>query len=146
MDAEPPEVTVMAVVAMARVTDERVGRVLEMAADLPTLSMNEEPDDDVWELVGPGDETRTLRHRPRLQCSSFDALLAATAMNLGIALLPEHLCTPAFASGEIVRVLPEWHTGYGTIHAVFTTRKVMLPAVRAWIDFLVEQVPAKLAA
>lgn len=113
--------------------------------ELPTLSMNEEADEDVWEVVGPDGDSRTLRHRPRLRCSNFDALLGATSSNLGIALMPEHVCAPYFARNELVRVLPEWHTRYGTIHAVFTTRKGMLPAVRAMIDFLVEALPAHLA-
>src|SRR5690606_8118170 len=112
--------------------------------ELPTLSMNEEADEDVWAVVGPGGDSRNLRHRPRLRCSNFDALLEATASNLGIALLPEHVCSPSFAAHRIVRVLPGWHTRNGTIHAVFTTRKGMLPAVRALIDFLVEAIPAHL--
>src|SRR5690606_28783200 len=37
---------------------------IEQIATLPTLSMNEELDEDVWELVNDEGTARTIRHRP----------------------------------------------------------------------------------
>jgi DNA-binding transcriptional LysR family regulator len=40
--------------------------------------------------------------------------------------------------GQIVRILPEWEAPQGILHLVFTSRRGLLPGVRAMIDFLVE--------
>jgi len=118
---------------------------IERLADLPTVSMAEEADEDTWELVGPADETRTIRHRPRLLCSNFDLLRAAAIDGAGVALLPEHICRASFVSGELVHVLPDWHTQFGIVHAVFASRKGLVPAVRALIDHLAAEIPKKLS-
>jgi DNA-binding transcriptional LysR family regulator len=38
--------------------------------------------------------------------------------------------------GRLVRVFPEWQTNVGIVHVVFTTRRGLPPAVRAFIDHL----------
>jgi DNA-binding transcriptional LysR family regulator len=118
---------------------------VERLSELPTLSMAEDSDDDSWELIGPGGQTRTIRHRPRLFCSNFDMLRAATVQGVGVALLPEHICWPCFESGELLHVLPEWHTQPGIIHVVFNTRKSLLPGVRALIDHLAREITKKVS-
>jgi DNA-binding transcriptional LysR family regulator len=42
-------------------------------------------------------------------------------------------------SGELVRVLPNWKAPHGIFHAVYPSRRGLLPAVRVFIDYLVEQ-------
>ena len=43
-------------------------------------------------------------------------------------------------------VLPDWGSQLGIYHLVFTTRRGQLPAVSAFIDFVVERMPEALAA
>jgi DNA-binding transcriptional LysR family regulator len=38
-------------------------------------------------------------------------------------------------------VLPDWDTPQGIVHLVFPTRRGLLPAVRAFIDFLAQCIP-----
>jgi DNA-binding transcriptional LysR family regulator len=114
---------------------------VERLANCPTLSNVENVDDDCWELVGPNGETHVLRHQPRLFCSNWEMLRTAAIAGLGVALLPEQVCWPSFQSGELKHVLPDWHTRDYIIHAVFMSRKGMLPSVRAFIDYLVCEVP-----
>jgi DNA-binding transcriptional LysR family regulator len=121
-----------------------VGRVLKKTLDeqlmidelvtLPTLAMAEE--EHFWLLSGPGDETRQIPIRPRLLCSDFEELRLAAMEGLGIALLPEHICRDDLVAGDLIRVLPQWHTMGGIIHAVFSSRRGLTPALRALIDFL----------
>lgn len=118
---------------------------LDSLAKVPTLSMAEETDEIDWELTGPGDEARVVTLRPRMMCSNFGMLLATAREGLGVALLPEHICRPSIAAGELLHVLPEWRSPYGTIQAIFSSRKGLVPAVRALIEFLAEEVPAKLS-
>ena len=41
-------------------------------------------------------------------------------------------------------VLPEWSLPQGICHAVFASRRGMLPAVRVFIDFLAEHLPKQI--
>jgi DNA-binding transcriptional LysR family regulator len=114
---------------------------VDRLADCPTLSIAEDSDEVCWELIGPNGDTHTFRHRPRLLCSNLDMLHAAAIAGLGVALLPELFCQPSFKSGKLKHVLPDWHTQDIIVHAVFMSRKGMLPSVRALIDYLVCEVP-----
>ncbi|MGQ4878628.1 LysR family transcriptional regulator [Billgrantia sp. LNSP4103-1] len=121
------------------------GLTIDELAQVPTLSMGSDTDEVRWELTGPNDETRVINLRPRLMCSNFDMLLAAACQGLGVAQLPIHICRRSFAKGELVHVLPDWRSPFGTIQAVFSSRKGLVPAVRALIDFLAQAVPCKLS-
>ncbi|AYH42383.1 LysR family transcriptional regulator [Azoarcus sp. DN11] len=118
---------------------------VECLGSLPTLSMMEAADDDVWELVGPEGQTRSFRLKPRLFCSDLDLLRKATIEGLGVSLLPEHICMPWLQTGELVNVLPGWHTQPTIVYAVFMSRKGLQPSVRTLIDYLVQEVPERLS-
>jgi DNA-binding transcriptional LysR family regulator len=88
-----------------------------------------------WQLTADNGEVRTVAFEPRLATGSFDILMAAAYQGAGIALLPAAHCHTALAAGTLVRVLPEWSGTDGILHLVFASRRGMLPAVRAVIDF-----------
>jgi DNA-binding transcriptional LysR family regulator len=112
----------------------------------PTLSFQSHPDRHVWTLSGPGNETVQIEHTPRLICHNFPVLHTAAVAGQGIALLPETVACAALAAGTLVRVLRDWHLPQGVFHVVFPHRRGLLPAVRAFIDFLAETMPAAAAA
>jgi DNA-binding transcriptional LysR family regulator len=103
---------------------------------IPTLSSTELAGPVTWSLVGPDGAAFDLEHDPRLRCEEFGALRAAAAAGLGVALLPDHVCWPDLDSGRLVRLFPGWHAQEGIVHLVFTTRRGLPPAVRAFIDHL----------
>ncbi|CFO37244.1 LysR family transcriptional regulator [Bordetella pertussis] len=43
--------------------------------------------------------------------------------------------------GELVRVLPDWRSPEGIVHCIYPSRRGMMPAVRAFLDFLAKRVP-----
>jgi DNA-binding transcriptional LysR family regulator len=90
---------------------------------------------NTWHLTAKNGDTRTVSIEPSLATGSFDILIAAARQGTGIALLPAANCQEALASGALVRVLPEWSGTDGILHLVFASRRGMLPAVRAVIDF-----------
>lgn len=106
----------------------------------PTLSFDMSPE-RVWELSGPAGETCRVVHEPRLVCHNFPVLLAAALSGQGIALLPETVARAALEKGHLERVLPQWRLPQGILHVVFPSRRGVLPAVRAFIDFLAERMP-----
>ncbi|WP_176484841.1 LysR substrate-binding domain-containing protein [Sphingomonas ginsenosidimutans] len=113
-----------------------VGPHIDALEGLPTLSSTDLAGPVTWNLVGPDDATYDLRHEPRVRCEEFGALRAAAAAGLGVALLPDHVCWPDLDEGRLVRLFPGWHAQEGIVHLVFTTRRGLPPAVRAFIDHL----------
>ncbi|OGT54796.1 MAG: LysR family transcriptional regulator [Gammaproteobacteria bacterium RIFCSPHIGHO2_12_FULL_63_22] len=106
-----------------------------------TLSMSEEESKQRWTLYGPGDAVERVELQPILMTHDFPLLMAAAKAGLGIALLPESVCADAVRSGDLEVVVPDWHLPQGICHAVFPSRRGLLPAVRVFIDFLAERVP-----
>lgn len=109
-----------------------------------TLDHAGEFDRNRWELVGPDGEAARAEHAPRIVCTDFIVLRAAVRAGLGIAQLPESVVREDLRSGALVRVLPQWNTPQGILHLVFPSRRGMLPAVRAFIDFLAARLPQML--
>jgi DNA-binding transcriptional LysR family regulator len=109
-----------------------------------TLDYAGEFDRRPWELLGPQGESLAVEHQPRIVCHDFVVLRAAVLAGLGVARLPESFVRADLKSGALVRVLPRWRSPQGIVHVVFPTRRGMLPAVRAFIDFLAERLPATL--
>ncbi len=112
-------------------------RVLDLKG-VPTLSSTELAGPVTWNLVGPDGSAFDLEHDPRLRCEEFGAVRAAAAAGLGVALLPDHVCWPDLDAGRLVRLFPEWHAQEGIVHLIFTTRRGLPPAVRAFIDHLAD--------
>jgi DNA-binding transcriptional LysR family regulator len=110
-------------------------------ARLPTLSTDEEPREAEWTLIGDDGQTRKIRHAPRMRCGDFSTIREAAAEGMGIALLPDHACRSFLAKGKLVHVFPEWHGPDGFVHVVFTARKGLPAAARAFLDHLVSAFP-----
>ena len=106
-----------------------------------TLDYASELDRTPWELAGPDGQHAQAPHTPRICCHDFVVLRAAALAGLGIARLPETMVREDLRAGALKRVLPGWNTPQGVLHVVFASRRGMLPAVRAFIDFLAERLP-----
>jgi DNA-binding transcriptional LysR family regulator len=109
-----------------------------------TLDYAGEFDRRPWELVGPGGQTSSAEHTPRVVCHDFTVLRSAALAGLGVAKLPEMVVREDLRSGVLRRVLPEWNSPQGILHLVFPSRRGLLPSVRAFIDFLAERIPVAL--
>ena len=84
--------------------------------------------------------------QPVLMCSDFPTLMSAARAGRGIALLPETVCADAVRAGDLVVVFRDWHLPQGICHAVYPSRRGILPAVRAFIDFAAERIPPMIEA
>lgn len=100
--------------------------------------------EQTWSLISSDGRSARVTHRPRLLCSDFTVQYQAAQGGVGIALLPLRVAGSALAAGTLVRVAADWGTPEQGIHLVFASRRGMLPAVRALVDYLAEQVPAAL--
>ncbi len=108
-----------------------------------TLSSNEREYDQQWTLHGPeGKESFAIK--PQLMGFSFALLGSLAEQGQGITLLPLLRCVDQLKTGKLEIVLPNWRVPQGIYHAVFASRRGMLPAVRVFIDFLAEKIPPML--
>jgi DNA-binding transcriptional LysR family regulator len=104
----------------------------------PTLSLTDRPGIDRWALVNAAGELVEITHEPRLSASGFQILREGAVGGLGISLLPDYAAQELLESGQLVRILPDWGFSQGVMHLVFTSRRGLLPGVRAVIDFLAD--------
>ena len=122
---------------------DRVGRPV-VPSDLAhhtTLSMSEDDSRQRWTLHGPDGQVQKLELQPSLMAHDFPLLMAAAREGLGVVLLPELTCAEAIRRRELEVVLPTWSLPQGIFHAIYPSRRGLLPAVRAFIDFLAERLP-----
>lgn len=102
----------------------------------PSLGVGDPQQDFVWTLFGPNDSTVSVHHAPRLVTTDMGALRRAAAAGLGVVQLPRMIVRPELDAGQLVPVLPAWTPRREVVHAVFPSRRGLLPAVRALIDHL----------
>ncbi|MXN77060.1 LysR family transcriptional regulator [Burkholderia sp. 4701] len=111
-------------------------------ADWPSLDFGPPQPQHAWLLDGPDGAQATLRHTPRFVTDDMIALREAAAAGAGVVPLPVMMMSDELRRGELVRVLPGWAPKGGIIHAVFPSRRGLLPSVRSLLDFLAERFAA----
>ncbi len=116
-----------------------VPRVPADVAALPSMDLGTPQGEHVWNLLGPEGAQALIHHQPRLITRGMIALRLAAIAGVGIVQLPSQMVRDELARGELIRVLPEWAPRVEIIHAVFASRRGLLPSVRALIDFLAAQ-------
>ena len=105
---------------------------------LPLVDANEGVGRSTWRLSAGEDSHDQIEFDARLAVGDLKTLLAAALAGVGAALLPQLECRAHLDAGRLVRLLPEWGAADGILHLVFTSRRSMLPSVRAVIDFAAE--------
>ena len=66
------------------------------------------------------------------------ALRLAALGGVGVCQFPTFVVQDDLRAGRLVDVLPEWTPKAGIIHAVFPSRRGLLPSVRTLLDYLAE--------
>lgn len=74
----------------------------------------------------------------RLGIDDFLVRKACTLSGLGFTVLPMMYCEQELENGSLVQLLPDWSLPGGWLQAVYPHRRGVMPAVRAWIDHLIE--------
>jgi DNA-binding transcriptional LysR family regulator len=105
---------------------------------MPTLSMGIVGKEHTWRFVDVDSNPAELIHSPSLATDDLYTLRRAAIRGVGVACLPKLLIAEDLSSGVLVRVLPPLSFRSGVLHAVFPSRRGMVPAVRALLDALSE--------
>lgn len=115
------------------------GRTVSSPADLhevPSISLGPPRRDHQWQLRHLDGRTASVTHSPRLVTDDQAALCEAAVASVGVVSLPTMMVWRLVEAGKLVHVLPDWRPEPGFVHAVFPSRRGLLPSVRALIDFL----------
>lgn len=78
----------------------------------------------------------SIETRPRLNSEDMTTLKEAACSGLGVVALPAYTCRRELASGELVRVLPEWHAGEARLSLLMPRRRGSRAPVLALQSFL----------
>jgi len=116
-----------------------IARTPDCLSRWPGLSMSAGKHIHKWLLDGPDGAKAEVRFTPRLISGDMLALREAAIAGVGVVQLPILMAKEQLASGTLVRVLDGWEPKPEVIHAVYPSRRGMLPAVRALVDFLGEE-------
>lgn len=108
---------------------------------LDSVAMSSVDGRATWHLVGPDGATHALQHRPRYVADDLLTLKFAALAGVGCAPLPDYMCAEELRDGRLVEVLPGWAPRPGIFHAVFPSRRGLVPAVRSFLDFLGQEMP-----
>lgn len=112
---------------------------LASLSGLPSLGMGPFQQDHHWQLEGPDQETAFVPHRPRLIVSDMTTLREGALAGLGIVQLPVIMVWRDLEAGRLIHALPRWRPRAGLVHAVFPSRRGLLPAVRSLLDYLARE-------
>ncbi|WP_454675843.1 LysR substrate-binding domain-containing protein [Achromobacter pestifer] len=105
-------------------------------AKVPSLGQGPEARSHEWELFGPDGTLALVRHNPNLITDQMLALRMAAVKGLGVVQLPTLLIAQAMRDGQLVEVIPGWAPRTAIVHAVYPSRRGLLPSVQALLEFL----------
>lgn len=117
---------------------EREG-IPEVPADIarfPTVDLTSRDQSHAWDLSGPSGAVASVHHSPRIVTDDMLTLRTSAVAGVGIVMLPKMILADDLKRGDLVPVLRGWSPKHGIIHAVFPSRRGLLPSVRSLIDHL----------
>ncbi len=123
---------------LARQGRQAMVATVEDLAGLDSISMSATDGRAVWHLLGPDGALRTVPHQPRYVADDLLTLKLAVLGGVGVCVLPDYMCADEIQRGQLLQLLPGWAPHPGVFHAVFPSRRGMVPAVRRFLDFLEE--------
>lgn len=109
---------------------------LDAMREWPTLSLSNSHERYAWNLFDADGRAFTLEHRPRLATDDFGSLRRAALLGVGATMLPKEFVGDDLQAGRLQRLLPGLESRAGLVHAIFPTRRGMVPAVRQLLEAL----------
>lgn len=114
-------------------------------ANLPVMLMQgSDQNMSSLDLYGEGDTCETVPIQSQLVTNNPVLLLQAGASGEALMVLPRMLASEGVRQGNLIPILPKWAVSRVEVFALMTSRKLMRPAVRAFIDIMVSVLQEKL--
>ncbi|EKO3429009.1 LysR family transcriptional regulator [Vibrio fluvialis] len=87
-------------------------------------------------------QSRSIRVKGRLSCSSGVVLLDAVLKGMGLAQLPDYYVEEYLLSGRLVEVLPSYRDDREGVWALYPQNRHLSPKVRLLVDYLAQHLSA----
>ncbi len=112
---------------------------LQGALGIGPKGINGEP--PRWRIAAADGSVQTIDYRSLLVSDDVYLLHHAAVAGVGVAHLPTHVCANALDSNQLVALLPDHARSRHQLHLVYPSRRGMVPAVRAFVEYLARNVP-----
>ncbi len=93
---------------------------------------------DEWVFQGPEGELR-VKINPKIHTNNGDTCRSAALAHQGIILQPTFIVGQDIQKGDLVQLLPQYTSVELGIYAVYPSRKLVSPRIRALVDFLAKE-------
>ncbi len=135
------EISQCLVAAPALLAAHPVPQIPSDLADWPAVGLGQTPsgggaDLVDWTFVHENGTRANIVFAPRLLTNDLAALRAAALAAIGIVQMPDLMIAEDCRNGDLVTLLPQWRSPNLLVHAIFPTRRGLLPSIRALIDHL----------
>jgi DNA-binding transcriptional LysR family regulator len=114
-----------------------VPKGVEAVRRAPRLAFSQAVSAGDWTLTDPDGRSHAIDGPIRMATNNTQMLVAAALAGAGITYGPSFVFGQHIASGELVALLPEYHTSDLAIHAVYPTARHVSLKLRRFIDHLV---------
>lgn len=96
-----------------------------------------------WTLKNSAGQEVVASVRPVAVLDDPEAIARAAACGMGVAMVPLPHALPLLDSGELVRVLPDWHAETRPLSIYYSSRKLVPAKVRVFVDHVIEEFRAR---
>lgn len=104
-------------------------------ADFDCVMINTRNNQAEWLLV-KGKRSERVHVTGPLSSRDFNSVSAFVYRGHGVGFLPTAYCDEKLASGELVRLLPDWASPEFPVHAIYPTRRFMPQRLQVFLDAL----------
>lgn len=94
---------------------------------------------DEWHFADPSGTPIIVKVAGRVRVSASEGMRSAMLEGLGLAVCPTWLFTDEIETGVVERVLTDYEPAALPIQAVYPSRRLVPPRVRAFVDYLVDE-------
>lgn len=94
-----------------------------------------------WRLTRPDGMAVDVKYTPVFASDDVYLLSRMAIAGVGAAQLPFHICEEDILHGRLVALLPDHALPAHQLHAVYPTRRGLIPAVKAFVELLATELP-----
>ena len=106
---------------------------------MPSFAWGPTQGEHTWCLDGPDGASIKIPYSPRLVTEDMVTLKHAALAGVGVCQLPTIMVHDDLKAGRLIDILPQWTPRAGIVHAVFPSRRGLLPSVRKLLDFMAKE-------
>ncbi len=118
-------------------------RTVDDLSRLDSVDLIRQDGRHVLSITDPKGAMHQITLQPRLVVDDMTVLYETVLGGAAMAVLPLYMCQAALHEGKLETIPTGWKMPIFTLHAVFPSRRGLLPSVRAFLDYLSLNLPGE---